>query len=37
LGLYQSAPGTLFYDTTLSKLIVCDGVNWRDPANGNAV
>jgi hypothetical protein len=37
LGLYQASPGTLFYDTTLSKLIVCDGVNWRDPVNGNAV
>jgi hypothetical protein len=37
LGLYQSAPGTLFYDTTLSKLIVCDGQSWRDPATGSAV
>jgi hypothetical protein len=37
LGLYQSAPGQLFFDTTINKLIISDGQTWRDPANGNAV
>jgi hypothetical protein len=37
LGLYQAAPGTLFFDTTINKLIISDGVSWRDPATGNAV
>lgn len=30
-------PGQLFFDTTLGKLIVSDGTNWRDPATGAVV
>jgi hypothetical protein len=26
-----------YFDTDLGKLIVWDGANWRDPANGNVV
>jgi hypothetical protein len=37
LGLYQSAPGSTFWDTTIGKLIISDGQSWRDPVNGNAV
>jgi hypothetical protein len=37
LGLYQASPGQLYYDTTISKLIISDGQAWRDPSNGNAV
>ena len=33
----NAAPGVQFWDTTLSKLVVFDGKNWRDPATGNAV
>ena len=33
----SAAPGVQFWDTTLSKLVVFDGKNWRDPATGNAV
>lgn len=34
---YVAAPGVLFLDTTLGKLIVHDGVTWRDPVTGSAV
>ena len=37
LGLYSAAAGQSYFDTTLGKLIISDGQNWRDPANGNAV
>jgi hypothetical protein len=37
LGLYQSAPGSTFFDTTLGKLIISDGATWRDVSNGNSV
>jgi hypothetical protein len=37
LGIFSAAPGSTFFDTTLGKLIVSDGQNWRDPSNGNAV
>jgi hypothetical protein len=37
LGLYQASPGQLYYDTTISKLIISDGQTWRDPSTGNAV
>jgi hypothetical protein len=37
LGLYQAAPGTLFFDTTINKLIISDGVSWRDPRDGSSV
>jgi hypothetical protein len=30
-------PGTLFADTTLNRLIMFDGLNWRDPMTGNVV
>jgi hypothetical protein len=33
----NAAPGTQYWDVTLSKLVVFDGKNWRDPATGNAV
>ena len=33
----NAAPGTQFWDVTLSKLVVFDGKAWRDPSNGNAV
>lgn len=29
--------GTLYADTTLSKVIIFDGVAWRDPFTGSAV
>jgi hypothetical protein len=34
---YQATAGFLFYDSTLSKVIVYDGLTWRDPATGDAV
>lgn len=37
LGLYSAAAGQQYFDTTLGKLIISDGQNWRDPSNGNAV
>jgi hypothetical protein len=37
LGQYTNLPGSMFYDTTISKLIFSDGQAWRDPSNGNAV
>jgi hypothetical protein len=37
LGQYTATPGFQYYDTTLSKLVIFDSANWRDPANGNAV
>jgi hypothetical protein len=37
LGLYSAAAGSTFYDTTIGKFIVSDGVNWRDVSNGNSV
>jgi hypothetical protein len=37
LGQYTNLPGSMYFDTTLSKLIISDGVSWRDLANGNAV
>jgi hypothetical protein len=37
LGLYSAAAGQSFFDKTLGKLIISDGVSWRDPANGGAV
>jgi hypothetical protein len=37
LGLYSAAAGQSYFDTTLGKLIVSDGQNWRDPATGSAV
>jgi hypothetical protein len=37
LGQYTNLPGSMFYDTTIGKLIISDGQAWRDPSNGNAV
>jgi hypothetical protein len=37
LGFYNASPGVMYYDTTLAKLIIFDGANWRDPVNGNSV
>jgi hypothetical protein len=37
LGLYSAAAGQSYFDTTIGKLIISDGANWRDPSNGNAV
>jgi hypothetical protein len=37
LGQYTATPGFLYYDSTISKLIIYDGANWRDPANGSSV
>jgi hypothetical protein len=37
LGQYTATPGFLYYDTTISKLVISDGLTWRDPATGNAV
>lgn len=34
---YIAAPGVTYWDVTLSKLIVFDGLTWRDPNNGDAV
>lgn len=28
--------GRLFYDTTITKFVVFDGVTWRDPTTGTA-
>lgn len=33
----KAAPGLHYWDTTLSKMVVFDGVTWRDPATGSAV
>ena len=33
----KAAPGVHYWDTTLSKMIVFDGITWRDPATGSAV
>jgi hypothetical protein len=30
-------PEAHYFDTTLGKLAVFDGVNWRDPSNGNSI
>jgi hypothetical protein len=37
LGQYTATPGFLYYDTTISKLVIFDGANWRDPSNGSSV
>ncbi len=34
-GIYNANAGSKYFDTTLDKLIVSDGANWRDPATGN--
>jgi hypothetical protein len=34
---FRAAPEAKYYDTSLGKLIVFDGVTWRDPATGSAV
>ena len=34
---YLAASGFKYLDTTLNKVIVFDGQNWRDPITGNAV
>jgi hypothetical protein len=34
---YIAAPGVQYWDVTLSKLIVFEGLAWRDPNDGNAV
>lgn len=35
LGIYNANAGSKYFDTTLDKLIVSDGANWRDPATGD--
>ena len=35
-GARDFVPGMFYYDTTLSKMIVCDGATWRDPLTGIA-
>jgi hypothetical protein len=37
LGVNSQRAGTLYLDTTLTKFIISDGVNWRDPTSGTAV
>ena len=37
IGLYPASRGATFFDTTLGKIIICDGTVWRDPATGSAV
>src|ERR1700747_3093127 len=37
LGQYTATPGFLYYDTTISKLIIFDGANWRSPVDGSSV
>jgi len=35
---YPAVPGQFYFDTTISKMIICDaGATWRDPASGSAV
>jgi hypothetical protein len=34
---FRAAPEARYFDTSLGKLIVYDGVTWRDPATGSAV
>jgi hypothetical protein len=34
---FRAAPDARYFDTSLGKLIVYDGVTWRDPATGSAV
>jgi len=36
-GAFDFVPGATFYDTDIAKLIVFDGVTWRDPLSGAAV
>jgi hypothetical protein len=35
-SLYHAARTLQFYDTSLGKLVIFDGADWRDPATGNA-
>lgn len=32
-----AAPSVHYFDTSIDKLIVYDGITWRDPATGSAV
>jgi hypothetical protein len=34
---FRAAPDARYFDTSINKLIVYDGVTWRDPATGSAV
>jgi hypothetical protein len=34
---FRATPDARYWDTTLSKMVIYDGVSWRDPATGNAV
>jgi hypothetical protein len=33
----RGSPGLFFFDSTLGKTIVSDGLNWRDPQTGSTV
>jgi hypothetical protein len=37
LGQYNASAGFEYFDTTLSKINISDGQNWRDPATGGVV
>jgi hypothetical protein len=37
LGVWTATRGARYYDTTIGKLIMHDGMTWRDPATGAAV
>jgi len=37
LGVANNHRGTLFFDETLSALIITDGTTWRNPATGASV
>ena len=37
-GLYGiAAPGVYYYDSSVNKLIIYDGLKWRSPVDGSAV
>ena len=33
---FRAAPGAQYWDTSLSKMVIYDGITWRDPATGSA-
>jgi hypothetical protein len=37
VGAYAAQRGSVYLDTTLGKVIVFDGVSWRDAFSGTAV
>ena len=36
-GIDGLHPGKLYFDSSLAKIVVFDGIVWRDPATGGAI